>query len=51
MLYKLAALGLTVPITVVLDNARYQRYGLVQEIASHLNIELRFCRPIRRSSA
>ncbi len=31
MLYKLAALGLTVPITVVLDNARYQRCGLVQE--------------------
>ena len=36
MLYKLAALGLTVPITVVLDNARYQRCGLVQEIAAHL---------------
>ena len=42
MLYKLAALGSTVPITVVLDNARYQRCGLVQEIAAHLNIELLF---------
>lgn len=42
MLYKLAALGLTVPITVVLDNARYQRCALVQEIAAHLNIELLF---------
>ena len=42
MLYQLAALGLTVPITVVLDNARYQRCGLVQETAAHLNIELLF---------
>lgn len=42
MLYQLAALGLTVPITVVLDNARYQRCGLVQQTAAHLNIELLF---------
>lgn len=42
MLYQLAALGLTVPITVVLDNARYQRCALVREIAAHLNIELLF---------
>ena len=42
MLYKLAALGLTVPITVVLDNARYQRCRLVQDTAAALNIELLF---------
>ncbi len=42
MLYQLAALGLTVPITVVLDNARHQRCGLAQETAAHLNIELLF---------
>ena len=42
MLYKLAALDLTVPITVVLDNARYQRCTFVQEIAAHLHIELLF---------
>ena len=42
MLYKLVALDLTVPITVVLDNARYQRCAFVQEIAAHLHIELLF---------
>ena len=30
------------PITVVLDNARYQRCHLVQDTAKHLNIELLF---------
>jgi hypothetical protein len=30
LLYRLAARNLTVPITVVLDNARYQRCHLVQ---------------------
>jgi hypothetical protein len=42
MLYKLAALGLTVPITVVLDNARYQRCWLVQEIAARSAIPALF---------
>lgn len=42
MLYRLAAQNLTVPITVVLDNARYQRCHLVQDTAKHLNIELLF---------
>ena len=42
LLQKLAALGLTTPITLVLDNARYQRCRLVQDLALTLNIELLF---------
>jgi transposase len=42
MLHRLAALALAVPITVVLDNARYQRCHLVQDTATALNIELLF---------
>ncbi len=42
VLYQLAALGLTVPIMVVLDNARYPRCGLAQQTAAHLRIELLF---------
>lgn len=42
LLVKLAALGLSVPITLVLDNAKYQRCQLVQEVAASLNIELLF---------
>lgn len=45
MLTQIAALGLTVPVTVVLDNARYQRCQLVQEMAQRLNIELLFLPP------
>ena len=41
LLYRLAARNLTVPITVVLDNARYQRCHLVQDTAK-TNIELLF---------
>jgi transposase len=40
LLHKIAALGLTVPITLVLDNARYQKCALVFELAQSLNIEL-----------
>ena len=40
LLMKLARLNLTVPITLVLDNARYQRCTLVQTLARALNIEL-----------
>ena len=40
LLDQLAALNLGVPISVVLDNARYQRCSLVQEHARHLKIEL-----------
>jgi len=37
LLGKLGALGLQVPITLVLDNARYQRCTLVQSVADTLS--------------
>ncbi len=40
LLRAIAALGLGVPITLVLDNARYQRWALVQDLATELGIEL-----------
>lgn len=45
LLTQLAALGLGVPITVVLDNARYQRCQLVMAHATSLGIELLFLPP------
>ena len=42
LLEKLATLRPTLPITVVLDNARYQRCALVQTCADQLKIELLF---------
>lgn len=42
LLRKIAALGLGVPITLVMDNARYQRCRLVQELAATLKIDLLF---------
>jgi transposase len=42
LLRKLAALPSSIPITVVLDNARYQRCALVQSAAKALGIELLF---------
>lgn len=42
LLWKLARLNLTMPITLVLDNARYQKCKIVKELASSLNIELIF---------
>jgi hypothetical protein len=39
LLYKLVDVGLQVPITLVLDNARYQRCALVQAVADMLGIE------------
>jgi transposase len=42
LLQKLAALNLAIPITLVLDNARYQRCQLVQDLARTLGIELLF---------
>jgi transposase len=42
LLHKLAALKLDVPITIFLDNARYQRCALVQMTAASLKIELCF---------
>lgn len=40
MLLKLTELNLDVPITVVLDNARYQKCRIVVALADALNIEL-----------
>ena len=40
MLRKVAALGLAEPITLVLDNARYQRNAVVQGLATQLEITL-----------
>ena len=45
LLRQLVALNLGVPITLVLDNARYQRCALVQTLAASLNIELCFLPP------
>ena len=42
LLRRIAALGLTGPIRLVLDNARYQHCALVKELAKSLNIELLF---------
>jgi transposase len=42
LLAKLAALNLGKPVTIFLDNARYQRCRLVQATAASLNIELCF---------
>ena len=45
LLHHLADLHLSVPITLVLDNARYQRCRLVQDLAATLQIELLFLPP------
>jgi transposase len=42
LLRKMAGLGLTGPITLVLDNARYQRNAVVQALAAQLGITLLF---------
>jgi transposase len=42
LLDKLAGLGLQEPLTVIMDNARYQRCRLVMERAAALGIELLF---------
>jgi transposase len=42
LLGKIAALGLTGPITMVLDNARYQRNAVVEALAKELGIQLLF---------
>jgi transposase len=42
LLRKISELQLPTPITLVLDNARYQRCKLVQEVAASLGIELLF---------
>jgi transposase len=42
LLHKIAALGLQTPITLVMDNARYQRCRYVLDMAAKLNIEILF---------
>ena len=42
LLRQIAALGLTGPVRLVLDNARYQHCALVMDLAKSLNIELLF---------
>lgn len=45
LLNKLAEQNLDVPITLFLDNARYQKCALVQNLAASLNIELCYLPP------
>jgi transposase len=45
LLQKIAHLNLTTPITLILDNARYQSCKVVQAKAADLNIELVFLPP------
>jgi transposase len=45
LLRKIAALGLTGPITLVLDNARYQHNAAVKALAIQLGITLLFLPP------
>jgi transposase len=40
LLIELSVLGLGLPITLVLDNARYQKCQFVQDVAAFLDIEL-----------
>jgi transposase len=40
LLREIAAAGLSGPITIVLDNARYQRNAVVQALAQELGIAL-----------
>jgi len=40
LLRRIAALGLTIPVTLILDNARYQKCHLVLDMAKSLGIEL-----------
>ena len=42
LLRKVSALGLVGPITLVLDNAKYQRNETVEALAKSLGIELMF---------
>ncbi len=52
LLHKLAALRLGIPIAFVLDNARYQKCRLVQQLADELRIELLYlpgCIPVLRT--
>jgi len=45
LLWKLYHVNLGIPITLILDNARYQKCALVDQLAKHLNIELLYLPP------
>jgi len=45
LLHRIKALDLAIPISLVLDNARYQHCKLVMELAKTLEIELVFLPP------
>lgn len=45
LLHKLSALQLNIPMTLVLDNARYQKCAFVKEIADSLQIEMLYLPP------
>ncbi len=45
LLHQIAALDLSVPITLILDNARYQKCRLVIDLADSLHIELLYLPP------
>ncbi len=45
LLWKIARLNFQAPITLVLDNARYQKCAIVGELALTLNIELLYLPP------
>ena len=45
LLWCIARLNIGVPITLVLDNARYQKCKIVWELAESLNIELLYLPP------
>jgi len=45
LLTKIHALGLSAPVTLILDNARYQKCKIVWQMAEELNIELLYLPP------
>ena len=45
LLWRIHRLNIQTPVTIVLDNARYQRCRLVLALAEHLGIELLFLPP------
>jgi len=49
LLWKIAGLGLTGPITLVLDNARYQRNAVVQALARDWKSRCCSCRRTHRT--
>lgn len=45
LLLQIAQLNISIPVTLVLDNARYQKCKIVSELAERLNIELLYLPP------